>query len=104
MITIKSGLVLEYLRNSAWKTVIMFGTPTCTACKKATDIVVPLLELAHTDVEFYFLDGDKFPTPADLYDIEYYPTFVYFEGGEEKRKIQSTNIKEIESALFKQTK
>lgn len=101
MINIKSGLVLEYLQNSAWKTVVIFGTAGCTACGKAINIIVPLLEQVHTDVEFYFLDGDKFPNPADLYDIEYYPTFVYFEGGEEKSRIQSTNIKEIESALFK---
>jgi thiol-disulfide isomerase/thioredoxin len=101
MINIKSGLLLGYLANSAWKTVVMFGAPTCSACKKTTDIVVPLLEQAHTDVEFYFLDGDKFSKIADLFEIEYYPTFIYFEGGEEKRKIQSSNILEIESALFK---
>jgi thiol-disulfide isomerase/thioredoxin len=101
MINIKSGLLLGYLTNSAWKTVVMFGAPTCSACKKTTDIVVPLLEQAHTDVEFYFLDGDKFPKIADLFEIEYYPTFIYFEGGEKKRKIQSSNILEIESALFK---
>ena len=101
MINIKSGLLLEYLKNSAWKTVVMFGAPTCSACKKTTDIVVPLIEQVHTDTEFYFLDGDRFPKIADMFEIEYYPTFVYFEGGEEKKRIQSSNIKEIDSTLFK---
>jgi thiol-disulfide isomerase/thioredoxin len=101
MINIKSGLLLEYLSTSAWKTVVMFGSSTCPSCKKTIDIVVPLLEQAHPDIEFYFLDGDKFSKPADLFTIEYYPTFIYFEGGEKKRRIQSSNILEIESALFK---
>jgi hypothetical protein len=48
-----------------------------------------------------FLDGDRFESTADYYDIEYYPTLVYFVGGKEKERVQSTNIKEIESALFK---
>jgi thiol-disulfide isomerase/thioredoxin len=101
MIHVKSGLLLDYLSSSAWKTVVVFGSPTCPACKKTIDIVVPLLEQAHPDIEFYFLDGDKFPNPADLFIIEYYPTLVYFEGGEEKKRIQSSNILEIEKALFK---
>jgi hypothetical protein len=47
-----------------------------------------------------FLNGDEFVGTADYYNIEYYPTLVYFENGEEKKRIQSTNIKEIEKALF----
>jgi thiol-disulfide isomerase/thioredoxin len=101
MINIKSGLLLEYLSTSAWKTVVIFGSPTCPSCKKTIDIVVPLLEQAHPDIEFYFLDGNKFPVPTDLFKIEYYPTLVYFEGEEEKKRIQSSNILEIEKALFK---
>ncbi len=58
------------------------------------------IEQVHTDVEFMFLDGDRFEGTADYYNIEYYPTMVYFENGEEKKRIQSTNIKEIEKALF----
>ena len=99
MITVKSSPLKNYTRQFD-KSVVIFGSPTCPACKKATEIVVPLLEQVHTDVEFMFLDGDKFEGPADYYNIEYYPTMVYFENGEEKKRIQSTNIKEIEKALF----
>ena len=99
MITVKSSPLKNYTRQFD-KSVVIFGSPTCPACKKATEIVVPLLEQVHTDVEFMFLDGDKFEGTADYYNIEYYPTLVYFENGEEKKRIQSTNIKEIEKALF----
>jgi thioredoxin 1 len=99
MITVKSSPLKNYTRQFD-KSVVVFGSPTCPACKKATEIIVPLLEQVHTDVEFMFMDGDKFEGTADYYNIEYYPTLVYFENGEEKKRIQSTNIKEIEKALF----
>ena len=99
MITVKSFPLKNYTRQFD-KAVVIFGSPTCPACKKVTEIIVPLLEQVHTDVEFMFLDGDKFEGTADYYNIEYYPTLVYFENGEEKKRIQSTNIKEIEKALF----
>ena len=99
MITVKSFPLKNYTRQFD-KAVVVFGSPTCPACKKVTEIIVPLLEQVHTDVEFMFMDGDKFEGTADYYNIEYYPTLVYFENGEEKKRIQSTNIKEIEKALF----
>jgi len=100
MITIKSFPLQNYTRQVD-KAVVIFGSPTCTACKRVTEVVIPLLEQVHTDVEFMFLDGDKFEGTADYYDVEYYPTLVYFVKGIEKERIQSTNIKEIESKLFK---
>jgi thiol-disulfide isomerase/thioredoxin len=100
MITIKSFPLQNYTRQVD-KAVVIFGSPTCTACKRVTEVVIPLLEQVHTDIEFMFLDGDKFEGTADYYDVEYYPTLVYFVKGVEKERIQSTNIKEIESKLFK---
>ena len=100
MITIKSFPLQNYIRQVE-KAVVVFGSPTCPACKKLNEIIVPLLEQVHTDVEFMFLDGDRFESTADYYDIEFYPTLVYFVGGKEKERVQSTNIKEIESKLFK---
>ena len=99
MITIKSFPLQNYTRQVD-KAVVVFGSYTCSACRTVTEIVIPLLEQVHTDVEFMFLDGDRFEGTADYYNIEYYPTLVYFENGEEKKRIQSTNIKEIEKALF----
>lgn len=99
MITVKSSPLRNYVRQVD-KAVVIFGSPRCSACKKVTEIVVPLLEQVHTDVDFMFIDGDKFEGTADYYNIEYYPTLVYFENGVEEKRIQSTNIKEIEKALF----
>jgi thiol-disulfide isomerase/thioredoxin len=100
MITIKSFPLQNYTRQVD-KAVVIFGSPTCSACRTVIEVVIPLLEQVHTDVEFMFLDGNKFEGTADYYNIEYYPTLVYFENGVEKKRIQSNNIKEIESALFK---
>jgi thiol-disulfide isomerase/thioredoxin len=100
MITIKSVPITNYVRQVD-KAVIIFGAYTCPACKRLTEIVIPLMEQAHPDVEFMFMDGDGFPGTADYYKIDFYPTLVYFEYGKEVRRIQSTNIKEIEKALFK---
>jgi thioredoxin-like negative regulator of GroEL len=100
MITIKSIPLKNYTKQFD-KSVVIFGSHTCSACKTVTEIVVPLMEMAHTDTEFMFLDCEEFVGTADYYNIEYYPTLAYFEYGEEVRRIQSTNIKEIESKLFK---
>ncbi len=100
MITIKSFPLQNYTRQVE-KAVVIFGSYTCSACRTVTEVVVPLLEQVHTDVEFMFLDGDRFESTADYYDIEYYPTLVYFVGGKERERVQSTNIKEIEKTLFK---
>ena len=99
MIHIKSFPLQNYTRQVD-KAVVIFGSPTCSACRTVTEVVVPLLEQVHTNVEFMFLDGDKFEGTADYYNIEYYPTLVYFENGVEKKRIQSNNIKEIEKTLF----
>jgi thiol-disulfide isomerase/thioredoxin len=100
MITIKSSPLQNYTKQFD-KAVVIFGSYTCSACRTVTEIVVPLLEQVHMDVEFMFLDGNKFEGTADYYNIEYYPTLVYFENGVEKKRIQSNNIKEIEKTLFK---
>ena len=100
MITIKSFPLQNYTRQTD-KAVVIFGSPTCPACRTVTEVVVPLLEQVHTDVEFMFLDGNKFEGTADYYNIQHYPTLIYFEGGVEQKRIQSNNIKEIEKILFK---
>ncbi len=100
MIHVKSFPLQNYTRQVE-KAVVIFGSYTCSACRTVTEVVVPLLEQVHTDVEFMFLDGNKFEGTADYYDIQHYPTLIYFEGGVEKKRIQSTNIKEIEKILFK---
>jgi len=100
MVTIKSIPLKNYTKQFD-KSVVVFGSHTCSACRKLAEVVVPLMEMAHTDTEFMFLDCDEFVGTADYYNIEFYPTLVYFEYGEEVRRIQSMHIKEIESALFK---
>jgi thiol-disulfide isomerase/thioredoxin len=100
MIHVKSFPLQNYTKQVD-KAVVIFGSYTCSACRTVTEVVVPLLEQVHTDVEFMFLDGNKFEGTADYYNIQHYPTLIYFEGGVEKKRIQSNNIKEIESALFK---
>jgi thioredoxin 1 len=100
MIIIKSSPLKNYIRQVD-KAVVIFGSPTCSACKKIINIIVPLLEQIYTDIEFMFLDVDKFVECGDYYNIEYYPTLVYFENGVEKKRIQSTHIKEIEKILNK---
>ena len=100
MIHVKSFPLQNYTKQVD-KAVVIFGSYTCSACRTVTEVVVPLLEQVHTDVEFMFLDGDKFEGTADYYDIQHYPTLIYFENGVEKKRIQSNNIKEIEKALFK---
>lgn len=83
------------------KTVIVFGSLNCNACKKVTEIVVPLLKKVYEDVNFIFVDSDKFSDLADQYTIKYYPTLLYFKKGEMEKRLVSTSIKEIENAFFK---
>jgi len=100
MIAIKSLPISNYIKQLD-TAVIIFGSPTCKACRALTTIIVPLLEKVYTEVTFLFLDGDRFSGTADYYKVEYYPTLVYFEQGIEKKRIQSSSIKEIEKVFFK---
>jgi thioredoxin 1 len=100
MIYIKSTPILQYIKPFN-KTVVIFGSHFCNGCKQVTTIFIPLFEKVYTDIEFMFLDSNKFDKEADLYGIEKYPTLIYFENGKEVRRICSTSIKEIENYLFK---
>lgn len=100
MITIKSTPISPYIIPFN-KTVVIFGILSCGACKKVTSVFVPLFEKAYTDIEFMFLDCNRFEEEADLYNIEQYPTLVYFENGNEVKRICSNSIKEIDNYLFK---
>lgn len=100
MLTIKSVPLQNYTRGIE-KSVIIFGSPTCQACKKLITIIIPILEQTHPDITFMFLDGDKFVGTADYYDIEFYPTLIYYIYGVEQKRLVSSNIKEIEQNLLK---
>lgn len=83
------------------KTIMIFGSLDCVACKKVTSVIVPLLKQVYTNVNFIFVDSDKLSDLANEYNIEFYPTLLYFEKGEMKKRLVSTSIKEIENTFFK---
>jgi thiol-disulfide isomerase/thioredoxin len=99
MVYIKNEIGFKYAINLP-KVVIIFGSITCEACKKVIKIFLPILKQNYENISFIFVDGDKFPTLADEYNIEYYPTFIYFENSKIKRRTGATNIKDIDKDLF----
>jgi thiol-disulfide isomerase/thioredoxin len=100
MTNIKSTPILNYTQQFN-KSVVIFGSYFCEACKQVTSIFVPVFEKVYTDIEFMFIDCNKFENEADLYNINQFPTLIYFENGVEVKRICSGSIKEITNYLFK---
>jgi thioredoxin-like negative regulator of GroEL len=98
MVNIKSEPIENYIQKF-YDVVILFGSPRCSACSRVVNEIIPLLEYKYPQIEFMFLDGDKFSKTSDLFDIEYYPTLIRFINGEVYKKVQTGDIERIESII-----
>ena len=77
MIELKSDLINQYLKINN-NILAVFGSSQCKHC---IDLKPQLYKLSseYPEREIIFIDCDKFPISADLYDIDKYPTIIHFK-------------------------
>lgn len=97
MIELKSNLLERYLEvcNEA---IVIFGSHTCAKCNQLREELKPL-DNSDSGYVFLFVDGEKFEDLADEYEIDFYPTVIYFKNGKQIKRIDKVNIKKIKKIL-----
>lgn len=87
------------LENGESQTVYFFS-PTCSYCRMTTPIVVPLAEDLGIDLKlFNLLEFESYKT---TYDIQYTPTIVHYENGEEKARIVGYDEEDVFKKWFEE--
>lgn len=71
--------------------VLYIGRETCPGCVQFSETLSKALELKKTTV--YYLDTEKKDKKIsdfrERYDVEFVPSFIYFEEGEKYRKMET---------------
>ncbi|MDX1772235.1 MAG: thioredoxin family protein [Planococcaceae bacterium] len=75
-----------------------FFSPTCSHCKAMTPVLMPIVEEMDVDIVQYNIL--EFEQGWDDYQIEYTPTMVYFEDGQEVSRMVGNQPKENIEAFF----
>jgi len=96
MITLKSSNLDYYISVLPKELLLIFGSPTCPACK----VVIPQVEKQVGDqMEILYIDGVKWEDIADEYNIEWYPTLILLNEGKEIKRISKVTTKLINKIL-----
>lgn len=75
-----------------------FFSPTCSHCKAMTPVLMPIVDKMDVDIVQYNIL--EFEQGWDDYQIEYTPTMVYFEDGQEVSRMVGNQPKENIEAFF----
>jgi len=77
IIELKSDLINNYLQVND-KILVVFGSSYCKHCMSLKPELEKLAK-EYPEREIILVDCDKFPLSADLYNVESYPTVIYFK-------------------------
>ena len=93
IVELKSDLITQYLQINN-EILAVFGSSYCKYC---VGLKPELEQLAkeYPEREIILIDCDKFPLSADLYNIESYPTIIYFRNQQPIRTKVTNNINKI---------
>lgn len=83
MIVLKSDNFEKYI-EILQDVFVVFASPTCPRCKQ---FIGELQEDVGDQIEILYIDGEKWEALADRFDIEYYPTLIYFKDGKEVKNL-----------------
>ena len=75
-----------------------FFSPKCSHCKAMTPVLMPIVDKMDVDIVQYNIL--EFEQGWDDYQIEYTPTMVYFEDGQEVSRMVGNQPKENIEAFF----
>lgn len=80
------------------KVIVQYGATWCGMCK----IIKPKFSKLSDDtpeVEFYYVDAEKFPQSRELAQIENLPTFASFSNGVLVKQAASSKVEAIQEVL-----
>lgn len=95
MIELKSDLLNQYLKINN-DILAVFGSSKCKHCVDLKPLLYQLSQ-EHPEKEIIFIDCEKYPISADLYDIDSYPTVIHFEQQIPTNKLVTSNFNKIKS-------
>ena len=91
---------LEELVNSGKKVAVQYGASWCGACKVSKPKFKKLSK-ENEDIDFIYVDVDKFPRSRSLANVRALPTFASFDNKEKVHQTQGNKIEAIEEILNK---
>lgn len=65
------------------KAAIAFSAPWCGPCKRLAPILYQLSQQYRDQYAFFKVNGDKYRSLMDKYNVKGFPTVIFFENGEE---------------------
>lgn len=89
---------LDVLLNQSKKVMVQYGASWCGNCK-ITKPKFKRMSEEHTDIEFYYVDAEKFPNARQFANVSNLPTFAGFIDGKLIKEAQGNKVEVIQEVL-----
>ena len=89
---------LETFLNTNKKVMVQYGASWCGNCKITKPKFKRMAE-ENADIEFYYVDAEKFPNSRQYADVSNLPTFAGFIDGKLIKQAQGNKIETIQDVL-----
>lgn len=86
---------LEQLLSANQKVMVQYGASWCGNCKITKPKFKRMAE-ENTDIEFYYVDAEKFPNSRQFADVSNLPTFAGFVNGKLVKQAQGNKVETIQ--------
>ena len=93
---------LEQLLASNPKVMVQYGAGWCGNCKITKPKFKRMAE-ENADIEFYYVDAEKFPNSRKFANVSNLPTFAGFVNGALVKEAQGNKIETIQEVLHEVT-
>lgn len=89
---------LDILLKSNKKVMVQYGATWCGNCKITKPKFKRMAE-ENTDIEFYYVDAEKFPNARQFANVSNLPTFAGFIDGNLVKEAQGNKVEVIQEVL-----
>lgn len=89
---------LDILLKSNKKVMVQYGATWCGNCKITKPKFKRMAE-ENTDIEFYYVDAEKYPNSRQFANVSNLPTFAGFIDGKLVKEAQGNKVEVIQEVL-----
>lgn len=89
---------LDILLKSNKKVMVQYGATWCGNCKITKPKFKRMAE-ENTDIEFYYVDAEKYPNSRQFANVSNLPTFAGFIDGNLVKEAQGNKVEVIQEVL-----
>ena len=89
---------LDVLLKSNKKVMVQYGATWCGNCKITKPKFKRMAE-ENTDIEFYYVDAEKYPNSRQFANVSNLPTFASFMDGNLVKEAQGNKVEVIQEVL-----